>query len=323
MVSCLRLFAPIVFVFLFFIPEALSQSGTYVGARGPFDIAFARGLVLDVPDRPEPFVVQVTHPVGADRSPLIVFSHGFRCTWEGDDALVGHWARHGYTVIQPRHLDAEPDSKADVYAQEVIWHERRRDMERSLDLLDQVIEAVPALEGTLDRSNVIAAGHSYGGLTAQSAGGATTFSRGDPNTVVHEPDTRFKAVVAVSPPGHMPGFVDENSAKTIDRPMIVTTGTLDFVPPMMPTWEVHTDTYVGAPPGEKYLAVIEGADHRFGGLICGDVGTEPMPGQLATLNAATLAFLDYTARGSTRAKAYLDGLAGAGRTDAMYAFEMK
>lgn len=296
----------------------------YESENGPFEVAYARTLTIDGPDRPEPFMVQVTHPVGADRSPVVVFSHGFRCTWQGDDSLTGHWARHGYTVIQPRHPDAEPDSKAEVFSQEVIWHERRRDMERSLDHLDQIIAAVPDLDkDSLDLSTIIAAGHSYGGLTAQSAGGATTFSRGEPNVPVYEPDARFKAVLAVSPPGRMPGFVDENSAATIDRPMMVTTGTKDFVPPMMPSWEVHTDTYVDANPGEKYLAVIEGADHRFGGLICGDVGTDPMPEQMAALNAVTLAFLDSHVHGSEKAKDYLASLAKVGQTPAMYAFEMK
>ena len=307
----------------------MSTSGTsadtdiYTGEAGPYAVAYTRDLVLEATGRPEPFVIQVTRPVGAKVSPVIVFSHGFRCELAGNDPLVGHWASHGYTVIQPSHLDAEPESKADVYPQHVVWEERRRDMERSLDLLDQITAAIPEISGTLDLSTVIAAGHSYGGLTAQSAGGAKTFSRGEPNTLVHEPDPRFKAVVAVSPPGRMPGFVDEQSAKSIDRPMIVTTGTEDFIPPMMPTWEVHTDTYVDAVPGEKYLAVVEGADHRFGGLICGDIGTAPMPEQMATLNAATLAFVDHVVHGSPSAKAHLDGLAKAGKTETMFAFETK
>lgn len=300
-----------------------AETDVYAGQAGPYAVAYTRDLTLEVSDRPEPFVVQVTRPVGAKSSPVIVFSHGFRCELAGNDALVGHWASHGYTVIQPSHLDAEPESKADVYPQHVVWEQRRRDMERSLDLIDQITAAVPEISGTLDLSTVIAAGHSYGGLTAQSAGGAKTFSRGEPNTLVHEPDSRFKAVVAVSPPGRMPGFVDEQSAKSIDRPMIVTTGTEDFIPPMMPTWEVHTDTYVDAVPGEKYLAVVEGADHRFGGLICGDVGTAPMPEQMATLNAATLAFVDHVVHGSPSAEAHLDGLAKAGKTETMFAFEAK
>jgi len=300
-----------------------ADADRYSGAQGPHGVAFTRVLVLEATERPEPFVVQVTRPIGTTGSPVIVFSHGFRCELAGNDALVGHWASHGYTVIQPQHLDAEPNSKADIYPQHVNWTERRRDMERSLDLLDQITTAVPELEGTLDLSTVIAAGHSYGGLTAQSAGGAKTFSRGEPNELVHQPDSRFKAVVAVSPPGRMPGFVDENSAKSITLPMIVTTGTEDFIPPMMPTWEVHTDTYVDAEPGEKYLAVIEGADHRFGGLICGDVGAEPMVDQMAILNAATLAFIDTVVHGSADANAHLDGLAKAGKTETMFAFEAK
>lgn len=295
----------------------------YPGVAGPYDVAYTRNLVLDSPERPEPFVVQVTRPVGIENSPVVVFSHGFKCELAGNDPLVGHWARHGYTVIAPQHLDAEPDSKAEAYPQHVGWTERRRDMERSLDLLDQIVAAVPELEGTLDLSTVIAAGHSYGGLTAQSAAGAKTFSRGEPNVLVHEPDARFKAVVAVSPPGKMPGFVDDNTAKSIATPMIVTTGTEDFIPPMMPTWEVHADTYHDAPAGEKYLAVVEGADHRFGGLICGDVGTEAQDSEMAVLNATTLAFLDTFVHDSPNARAYLNDLAKAGQTEAMYAFEVK
>ncbi len=296
---------------------------TYDGTDGPYGVAYARDLKLDTADRVEPFTVQVTRPVDVDKSPLIIFSHGFRCEVDGNDPMVAHWASHGYTVIQPRHLDAEPNSKAGDYPQHVIWQERRKDVVRSLDLLDQIIAAVPELTGTLDLSTVIAAGHSYGGLTAQSAAGATTYARDDDNAPVYEPDSRFKAVIAVSPPGYMPGFVNEDSAKTIDRPMIVTTGTKDFIPPMMPTWEVHADTYHDAVPGDKYLAVIDGADHRFGGLICGDDGSAPMPDQLVTLNAATLAFADYYVRGTSAAKAHLDGLSDAGQTATMFAFESK
>lgn len=303
--------------------DSLGNPGDYVGVNGPYEVSYTRNLVLDAPERPEPFVVQVTRPVGVESSPVVVFSHGFKCELAANDPLVGHWARHGYTVIAPQHLDAEPDSKAEVYPQHVGWTERRRDMERSLDLLDQIVAAVPDLEGTLDLSTVIAAGHSYGGLTAQSAAGAKTFSRDEPNVLVHEPDERFKAVVAVSPPGKMPGFVDDNTAKSIATPMIVTTGTEDFIPPMMPSWEVHADTYHTAPPGEKYLAVVEGADHRFGGLICGDVGTEPQNAEMATLNDTTLAFLDTFVHESATARAYLEDLAKAGQTETMYAFEVK
>lgn len=321
----MRHFTPLfVAAMIFVAPLANSaDSDRYTGAAGQYDVAISRNLVLDAPDRPEPFVVQVTRPIGVNESPVVVFSHGFGCELDGSDPLVSHWASHGYTIIQPRHLDAVPDTNTAEHSPYVGWRERRRDMERSLDLLDQIVAAVPELDGTLDLSIILAAGHSYGGLTAQSAGGASTFSRGEPSMIVFEPDPRFKAIVAVSPPGHMPDFVDENSAKSIDRPMIVTTGTKDFIPPMMPTWEVHADTYVDAAPGDKYLAVVEGADHRFGGLICGDVGTEPMPKELSVLNATTLAFMDYFGRGRAEGKAFLDSLLRAGKTETMFAFEAK
>ncbi|MDE0799577.1 MAG: alpha/beta fold hydrolase [Rhodospirillaceae bacterium] len=296
---------------------------TYDGTDGPYTVAYTRDLELNTPERVEPLTIQVARPVDVDRSPLIVFSHGFRCELDGNDPLVAHWASHGYTVIQPRHLDAEPGSKAGDYPQHVIWQERRLDMVHSLDLLDQITTAIPELTDTLDLSTIIAAGHSYGGLTAQSAAGATTYSRDDDNAPVYEPDPRFKSVIAVSPPGYMPGFVDENSAKTIDHPMIVTTGTKDFIPPMMPTWEVHANTYHDAVPGDKYLAVVDGADHRFGGLICGNDGSTPMLEQLSTLKSATLAFADYYVRGTYAAKVHLDGLVDAGQTATMFAFESK
>ena len=53
----------------------------------------------------------------------------------------------------------------------------------------------------IDKNNVIAAGHSYGGITAQSSGGAKTYSRDNLNKIIYEPDNRFKGILAISPPG--------------------------------------------------------------------------------------------------------------------------
>ena len=124
------------------------------------------------------------------------------------------------------------------------------------------------------------------------------------NKNIYEPDPRFRGILAISPPGFIDGFIDTNTTSEIELPMLITTGTKDAIPPMMPNWESHTDTYRHAMPGNKYLAVIENADHRFGGLICGETNTSKQYKELKALKAVTLAFFDLVTKNNGKAKNY-------------------
>jgi len=278
-------------------------------------------MEFNIPDRPETFKIQIAIPMGVSSSWLIIFSHGFKCHLEGNDELIRNWASHGYSIIQPLHLDGEPNSKVDKYSEEIVWQERRRDMERSVDILSKIPEFKDQI--LIDKNNVIAAGHSYGGITAQSAGGAKTYSRGDLNKNIYEPDPRFKGILAISPPGFIDGFIDKNTTSEIKIPMLITTGTKDAIPPMMPNWQSHTDTYKHAMLGNKYLAVIENADHRFGGLICGETNTSKQYKELKALQAVTLAFLDLVTQNNEKAKNYINKLTTGYESNIFFEFKSK
>jgi hypothetical protein len=80
-------------------------------------------------------------------------------------------------------------------------------------------------------------------------------------------DGAVKAVVAFSPPGVTPGLVTAEGFKTLAKPALIQTGTLDL-PPGAPDWRVHLAAFENAPSGDKYGLVLNGVDHYFGHLIC-------------------------------------------------------
>ncbi len=69
---------------------------------GPHEVAID---ALDWSVDGDTLKVRVVRPVGAGPFPLIVFSHGFASDVDEYDALLHHWASHGYLSIAPFHAD--------------------------------------------------------------------------------------------------------------------------------------------------------------------------------------------------------------------------
>ncbi len=265
--------------------DRLSEPGVFTDVE-------TETLVLDTSDRPESLVVTVTYPAAAGPHPVVVFSHGNFCDVTRYDKIVRHWVSHGYVVLQPWHLDTAPFDPEFPHSQHTVWITRMNDMRAVLDTLVFNDSSASALNQKFDTTKVIAAGHSYGALTAQSLVGARTKSRDGSASVIQTFDQRISAVIAISPPGQMEGFVDEATASDIRVPMLVTTGTKDFSAVMWPDWRAHRLTYDTAPKGDKSLLVLNGGDHYLGGLICLERDTPDQSQGLRLLNAVTTAFLN-------------------------------
>jgi predicted dienelactone hydrolase len=107
---------------------------------------------------------------------------------------------------------------------------------------------------------LVAAGHSYGALVAQALGGARVQWGG-------AADPRVSGILAFSPPGPLPGFIDTEGWAAIRVPMFVATGTADVVPPVAPTWEAHRASFDASPVSPRWLWVGDGVDHYFGNRI--------------------------------------------------------
>jgi predicted dienelactone hydrolase len=194
---------------------------------------------------------------------VLAFSHGANSTNLAYDRCLIPWARRGYVVIAPNHLDAGGAPPRSVLSHEDLWTSRVQDLEAALDQR-AAIDALVGREGrSVDWSQVAAVGHSFGGMVAQALAGAT----GTP-PVLTGADPRVRAVLALSPPGPLAGFIAADAWTGIKVPMLVQTGTADVLKGFIDDWRLHLRSAEVATSSERWTAVGDGVDHMFGGLIC-------------------------------------------------------
>jgi pimeloyl-ACP methyl ester carboxylesterase len=219
----------------------------------------------------------------------ILFSHGNFSAPVKYAPVLEAWARVGWEVLAPLHIDSTDNPDKDRYKPFDSWPTRLEDM------------ALLAAEG--GAWPYVAAGHSYGALIALVLGGATAMLPGGKR------DPRVRCAVALSPPGPMPPLVDPAGYASLAVPALIQTGTLDIFPGKpADAWREHLEAFERpAPGGGRYGLVLDGVDHYFGGLICRPDAPGPpqQAGHDALIRASTL-FLD--AYGAGRGKAALDAL---------------
>lgn len=255
--------------------------------------------------------VRVTYPLEKGAHPVIVWSHGLGGSKDAYDPLVTHWASRGYVVVQATHSDSRSLPASGRARGFSDWFNRHEDVRFLLDELAGLGSALDGFAGTIDATRVGVGGHSYGAhTTVLVAGGATV--QPDGTRTVHG-DPRPKAFFVLSGQGRGELF-DETTWSGITRPMHVVTGTRDTGRGGRPfTW--RTDPYTYAPKGDKYLTLIEGAHHGFGGISGrpGRPGRPSTPDHVAAVKAVSLLFFDAYVRGDPEAKALLasDALAAA------------
>lgn len=217
-------------------------------------------------------VIPVTEwkPAGMALVGTILFSHGAALAPNQYLRIVEPLAAAGWHILAPLHTDSEQHPDTAKYRGFETWRTRIEDM--------RVLSAMVGEQGP-----IVAAGHSYGGLTALVLGGAQALV---PEGIVGPlVDPKVAAVLAFSPPPPIPGFIERAGYATLAVPALIQTGTLDV--PELPGmgadgWIGHLAAYDEAPSGQDtYALVLEGVDHYFGGAIGRLKPTEPwLDGQL-------------------------------------------
>jgi predicted dienelactone hydrolase len=201
----------------------------------------------------------------------IVFSHGMGSAPWKYSRLVVRWLAEGYDVWAPWHVDSRDHPLNAAYPGLLTWRARIEDM-----------RVASALVG----APYVAAGHSYGALTALVMGGAL----GDRPEGLSGPlrDPAARCVIALSPPPPIPGLISREGYGAIAVPALVQTGSHDVFPGEPFTadaWRVHLPAHEAAPAdGGHYLLFLEDVDHYFGNAICETDRTEPP--QIKHLNRA-------------------------------------
>ncbi|MEQ8514670.1 MAG: alpha/beta hydrolase [Chromatocurvus sp.] len=226
---------------------------------------------------------------GCDDCALVIFSHGAFSTYDRYDALLLPWTEAGFVVAAPLHVDSEAHPNRDDYPQDAALPTRVDDY---LALRDRLTEPARLQSmGVSLSGEVIAAGHSFGALIAQIAGGA------NPPTVSGEVLAALAAqapgaVVAISPPPAMKGYIDSSHWSQIGVPMLVVTGTTDVIPNFVSDWRDHLLSYEAASDDRAYALVFDGADHYFNGAFGRPTPQgERMEAVIGSLNQSIIAFI--------------------------------
>lgn len=258
-------------------------------------------LTLATPDGRQVQVWRWTprgRPIGT-----IAFSHGAASAPWKYDRLIGPWVKAGYAVLAPLHVDSTDHPRTADFKGLASWKARIEDMR--------------ALSRHID-GPYIAAGHSYGGLTALTLGGAEAVVPDGVAAPLRDP--KAIAVVAFSPPAPIPVLITAAGYGALAVPALIQTGTADLLPGMDPDgkgWRGHLAAYeAAAPGGNRYAMVLDGVDHYFGGAICEP--TRPGPPKLREIaKAADVSTLFLRAYGVGSASAHRALDARIGRRDGM------
>ena len=229
-------------------------------------------------------VVSVWHPSGPGRYPHTVFSHGASSAPNAYVSLLEHIASLGIIVVAPQHLDTDTLEQTARPSREKVWSTRKRDVAALLDG-DTLTTLLP--RGVEPSGVAVLAGHSFGAFTVQTLVGAA--ASGESPRVSEQ---SVSALIALSPPGPIPGFIDETAWDRIEIPQLVTTGTGDVFPGFLDDWRLHAIAHERSVPGDQWLWVGVDVDHYFGRLIGRlEIDSEPQQPQYDDALATISAFL--------------------------------
>lgn len=226
----------------------------------------------------------------------------------GYGPLANFWAAHGFVVIQPTHLSSKSLSlDSSVPGAPLFWRSRAEDMKLIIDHLDLIENAVPGLQGRLDKEQIAVAGHSMGGHTAGVLLGAT-LKDPDNGQIVNLIEPRIKAGILIGAPGNGNGGADlsefargnkdfdtfrDPSFAEMTTPALVVVGDADastFLTIRGADW--HVDPYTFS-PGPKSLLTLVGGEHGMGGVAGYDAAetTDEDIERVAVVQRLTVAYL--------------------------------
>lgn len=265
-------------------------------------VVTVKPVVLRAPDRGTDLLVKITAPIDGRELPVVLLSHGYGSSLEGYGPLADFWAAHGFVVIQPTHLDSRTVGlPADDPRTARLWRYRVDDLQRILDQLELIENAVPGLAGRVDRDRVAVAGHYFGG---QSAGVLLGLRVLGPDSAPGKDlsDPRVKAGVLIATAGkggadltpyaaeHFP-FMNPDFTH-LTAPALVIAGDKDDLPLTNRGPEWTTDPY-HLSPGDKSLLTLFGAEHSLGGIAGYEVRetTDENPDRVALIQHTTWAYL--------------------------------
>ncbi|AWN48819.1 acetylhydrolase [Methylobacterium terrae] len=199
--------------------------------------------------------------------PLIVFSHGLGGSRKGYSYLGEGWSAHGTASLHIQHVGSD----------ESLWQgnpimlldrlggaaDEREAIERTRDVsfgLDRLLQRDGPFHAAIDRTRIVAAGHSFGANTTLILTGAQVIRDGKP---LGFRDPRFTASIVISAPPFY-GEADLPAVlAAVDVPTLHVTATEDTIriPGRYSPVQDRLDVYAAIPTPQKTLVVFQGGSH--------------------------------------------------------------
>ena len=254
--------------------------------------------------------VRIAAPVAGTGLPVVLFSHGAYSSKDDYSSLLDHWAAHGYVVVAVTHRDSIRLGAKRGNSDPRFMPWRLADTALVAERLPSLFGAIPGLAQRADTSRIAATGHSFGGLIAQTLAGATLRDPASGKATSYRlPNVR--AAVIFSGAGAMPPVLTREDFSALTVPTLVTVGTDDLKQaPDLSGYEWRRQPYDLIAPGDKYLLVLDGADHYLGG----SVGRDDLPrspqadAYIAAFSQASTLFLDAWLKDVPAARQRLDSI---------------
>ena len=239
--------------------------------------------------------LRISAPTTGRRLPIVIFSHGAYASKDDYSSILDHWADAGYVVIAMTHRDSVKQGVTRGSNNPTFFEWRLDDMQVVLANLDAILAQAPTVQPRADVTRIAATGHSFGGLVAQTLGGATFNDIARGGVAVSRADPRVRAVIIFSGAGAFAPLLAPANFATLSLPTLVTVGTQDLKQaPDLSGYEWRRQPYDLIAPGRKYLLTLDGADHYLGGIV----GRDDLPRSpnaalyLADFNRWSTTFLD-------------------------------
>lgn len=211
---------------------------------------------------------------------IVLFSTGHGSWPEKYDGIATAWKAAGFAVIAPLHVDSLHFPDRERFSRAASFGERIADLKAATAYEARVWPGKP----------VIAAGHSFGTVTALALGGGLA-------TMGNFREPTVKAVLGFSSPGRIPGLIGPEAYAGDALPVLLVTGDKDTVPGLVTDWHDHLPPVQGSPAGDKLAIVYPNAAHELIG--------NPTDPNYASAVANSVLFLKAYGLGDKRAKAAL------------------
>lgn len=209
------------------------------------------------------------YPYQGDFQGWLFFSVGFGGGRAGYAYLGRAWSRLGFQVAVIEHVGSNAETLKAIH----------RPGMRQAELAQAVGQAVRNQAELQDRPRDLAyvrrtlcpgqdwvglAGHSYGSYTALASLGVEALLPEGPQTWNFGSQWSGVILMSAQPPDSV---VSRHGLSTLSLPALLLTGTRDSGMPAGVNFEDRIQTYEALPAGQKWLAVLDGADHMaFAGI---------------------------------------------------------